>query len=298
MGRDQWLIVGAFATTYFVWGATYLANYWAIDSLPPFGMGGTRFLSAGLLMYAYSLIRGDRRRPSLKQWGNSGLIGVLFLSVGTGAVVWAQQFIPTSMAALIISFEPLVVMLMMWGFLSSRPPGRAFLGAAVSILGMSLLIGQPDNLTSEDAPIGLLAIATGMLCWGAGMLLRPKLDLGNNPVRATAMQMIVGGILMLIFSISIDEWSGWSFAQLTTKTIGSWLFLVFFGSILAFSAFNFLLSKVSADKVATNTYVNPVVAVLLGALFNNEVVTGQSMLAGAILLTGVWFINTAKKTAV
>lgn len=295
MGRDQWLIIGAFATTYFVWGSTYLANYWAIDSLPPFGMGGTRFLTAGLLLYVYSLLRGDRRRPTVRQWVNAGLIGVLFLSVGTGGVVWAQQYIPTSMAALIISFEPLVVMLMMWGFLSSRPPTRAFLGAAVSILGMGLLIGQPANLSGEDAPYGLLAIATGMLCWGAGMLLRPKLDLGKNSVRATAMQMIVGGVLMLAFSVSIDEWAGWSFGQLTTRTVGAWFFLVIFGSILAFSAFNFLLSKVSADKVATNTYVNPVVAVLLGALFNNEIITGQTVLAGIILLTGVWFINSAKK---
>ena len=292
MGRDRTLILLAFATTYLVWGSTYLANYWAIDTLPPFGMGGTRFLTAGLLMYGYTWLRGDRRLPTPRQWANAALIGVLFLSVGTGAVVWAQQWIPTSTAALIIAFEPLVVMFLMWGFLANRPSWKAFFGAAVSICGMSLLITQPVVLGgAAGAGWGVLAIATGMLCWGGGMLLRPRLDLTDNPIRGTGMQMIGGGVLMLLFSLIINEWEGWSPEQLSAKSVGAWLFLVCFGSILAFSAFNFLLNKVSAEKVATNTYVNPVVAVLLGGMLNNEVITGQSVLAGGVMLLGVWFIQ-------
>jgi drug/metabolite transporter (DMT)-like permease len=294
MGRDRLLIILAFGVTYFVWGATYLANYWAIESLPVFGMGGSRFLTAGILMYGYTLVRGDRSLPQPRHALNSAIIGVLLLSVGTGAVVWAQQYIPTSTTSLIIAFEPLVVMLMMWFALAQRPPLRAFFGAAISISGMALLITQPVAIGGGDAWRGLIAIASGMLCWGAGMLLRQRLDLGPNRVRATAMQMIAAGVVLSLFSISLDEWAGWSFDQLTERTVYAWLFLVLAGSILAFSAFNYLLGQVSADKVATNTYVNPVVAVFLGAALNGEVVTGQSVLAGGVLLAGVYFINSAK----
>ncbi|MCP9236232.1 EamA family transporter [Lewinella sp. JB7] len=294
MGRDRLLILLAFFTTYFVWGATYLANYWAIDSIPVFGMGATRFTVAGLLLYGYTVLRGDRTLPRPRYLINSGIIGVLLLSVGTGAVVWAQQYIPTSTTSLIISFEPLVVMLMMWVVLDSRPSVKAFVGAFISICGMALLIAQPIAVGGPEATKGFIGIVSGMLCWGAGMLLRQRLDLGPNRVRATAMQMIVAGLFLGLFSLSLDEWDGWSVAQLTARSAYSWLFLVVFGSIAAFTAFNFLLGKVSADKVSTNTYVNPVVAVLLGGLFNGEVITGQSLLAGALLLAGVYFINSAK----
>ena len=300
MGRERWLVIAAFATTYLVWGSTYLVNYWAIDTIPPFGMGGCRFLAAGALMYGYSWLAGDRRRPTLRQWGNATLMGILFLAVGVGAVVWAQQWIPTSTAALIIAFEPLVVMCLMWASLRSRPPARAFFGAAISICGMLLLVGQPESLIVPGTdPAGtvfaLLAIAAAMLCWGAGMLLRPRSDLTDNPVRGTGMQMLTGGAVLLLFSFLIDEWAGWSVGQVSLRSALSWGFLVVFGSILAFSAFNYLLARVSADKVATNTYVNPVVAVLVGGLLNNEIITGQSLLAGAVLLTGVWFINSSHR---
>ncbi|NJB84544.1 drug/metabolite transporter (DMT)-like permease [Lewinella marina] len=298
MGRDRLFILIAFLITYFVWGATYLANYWAIDSIPVFGMGASRFFVAGSLMYLYTLIRGDFSLPKLRYVANASLIGILLLGIGTGAVVWAQQYIPTSTTSLIIAFEPLVVMLMMWGWLSNRPPLKAFFGAFVSIIGMGLLITQPIAIGGGDAYLGMIGIASGMLCWGAGMLLRQRLDLGQNRVRATAMQMLSAGLFLFIFSLALDEWAGWSFDDLTARSAYSWLFLVVFGSIIAFSAFNYLLGKVSADKVSTNTYVNPVVAVLLGGLLNGEVVTGQSILAGAILLTGVYFINSSSPAPV
>ncbi|MEM9525077.1 MAG: EamA family transporter [Bacteroidota bacterium] len=295
MNKDQWLIIGAFSITYFVWGATYLANYWAIDTLPVFGMGGLRFLTAGTILYLMSFLTGSKVLPTGKQWLNALSIGVLFLSVGTGAVVWAQQWIPTSTTALIISFEPLVVMLMLWGFFANRPPLKAFIGAGISILGMYLLIDQPATLEGPGSMKGLVGIITGMLCWGIGMIIMPKLDMGKNKFRANAMQMLGGGAVLLLFSFFINDWAGWSPAQVSAKSFFAWIFLVLFGAILAFSAFNFLLSRVSPEKVATNTYVNPVVAVLLGGLLNNEEITRQTIIAGAVLLTGVWFINSAKR---
>ena len=298
MTKDQLLIIGAFAVTYFVWGATYLANYWAIQTLPVFGMGGLRFLTAGVLLLALSSVVGVKHRPTFRQFANAGLIGVLFLSMGTGTVVWAQQWVPTSTTALIISFEPLVVMLVMWLIFANRPPVKAFLGAAVSIGGMYLLINQPATLSGDGTVKGLIGILAGMLCWAGGMTLVPRLDMGKNKFRATAMQMLVGGASLLLFSFLVNDWAGFELEQVSTRSALAWVFLVIFGAILAFSAFNFLLSRVSPDKAATNTYVNPVVAVALGALLNNEQVTVQTMLAGAVLLAGVYFIQSAGKPKV
>lgn len=294
MTREQWLIIGAFAITYFVWGSTYLANYWAIDSMPPFGMCGVRFLMAGGLLYAISWLTGDKTPPTRKQWRNAALLGVMFLSVGVGAVVWAQQWVDTSMAALLVAFQPLLIMLLLWGFFDTRPPAKAFLGAGISIVGMGLLIGQPQLISGQAEILGLLAILFAILTWAFGMILNPRLDMGKNRFRSTAMQMVAGGGVAMAFSLAIGEWEGWSVEQLSSKTILSLSYLIIFGAIIAFSAFNYLMRTVSPEKAATSTYVNPVVATLLGAALNNEAVTLQSVIAGSILLTGVYFINSSK----
>lgn len=288
------LIVLSFAITYFVWGSTYLANYWAIDSMPPFGMCGVRFLIAGAILYAISLFRGDQMPPTREQWGNASLMGIMFLTVGVGCVVWGQQWVDTSMAAMLVAFQPLLVMFIMWGVFNNRPPNKAFLGAAIGIVGMGLLIGQPQLIAGPEATVGLGAILFAILTWGFGVTLNPRLDLGKNYFRSTAMQMLVGGAAALLFSLLIGEWTGWSYQQLSLKTVLALAYLIIFGAIIAFSAFNFLMKNVSPAQASTSTYVNPVVAALLGALLNNEEITGQTIIAGVILLTGVYFINSAR----
>jgi len=295
--KQPGLIILAFTITYLVWGSTYLANYWAIDSLPPFGMCGVRFVTAGVLLYGISLWRGDPEPPTRRQWCNAGLMGFMFLTIGVGGVVWAQQWVDTSMAALLVAFQPLLVMLIMWGLWKNRPPNKAFFGAAVSIVGMGLLIGQPELVAGPAETKGLLVILLAVFTWGLGMTLNPRLDLGQNNFRSTAMQMIVGGSLAMAFSILIGEWEGWSLARLSVKSVLSVSYLIIFGAIIAFSAFNYLMKTVSPDKAATGTYVNPVVAMLLGAVLNNEAVTLQSVIAGGILITGVYFINSAQAGA-
>lgn len=298
MNNQKWLIIAAFFCTYVIWGSTYLANYWAIETIPVFGMGATRFLTAGVLLYLLSQFVGAKTSPTVKQWRNAAVQGILFLTVGVGAVVWAQQFIPTSTTALIISFEPLLVMLLMWGWFRNRPPVMAFIGAGISILGMALLINEPASFSGPGAGKGLLAILFGMSCWAVGIVLGGKLDMGENKFRATGMQMLTGGFLLLIFSLLVNDWAGWSPDQVSAKSFWAWFFLVTFGAIIAFSAFNYLLRTVSPDMASTNTYVNPVVAVLLGVLLNGETVTWVTVLAGGVLLTGVWFINSAKREGV
>lgn len=298
MTKEQWLIILAFAITYFVWGSTYLANKWAIDTLPPFGMCGVRFLIAGALLYGLSFLRGDKTRPTRRQWVNAGYMGFMFLTLGVGIIVWAQQWMDTSMAALMVSFQPLIVMLIMWGVFRNRPPGKAFFGAGISIVGMALLIGQPQLVAGRNETIALFAVLFSICVWALGMTLNPRLDLGKNNFRSTAMQMLIGGALAASYSLLVGEWKGWSAEAISLKSIFSLSYLIIFGAIVAFSAFNFLMKTVSPEKAATGTYVNPVVAMLLGALLNNETVTLQSVIAGAILITGVYFINSSRSKAV
>lgn len=298
MTKQNWLIILAFAITYFVWGSTYLANKWAIDTLPPFGMCGVRFLAAGALLYGLSFLSGDRTRPTQKQWLNAGYMGFMFLTLGVGIVVWAQQWMDTSMAALLVSFQPLIVMFIMWGVFKNRPPAKAFLGAGISIVGMGLLIGQPQLVAGPNEIKALLAVLFAICVWALGMTLNPRLDMGKNNFRSTAMQMLIGGALAMTFSLSIGEWTGWTAAGLSWKSFLSLSYLIVFGAIVAFSAFNFLMKTVAPEKAATSTYVNPVVAMLLGALLNNEAVTLQSVVAGIILITGVYFINSSRSKAV
>lgn len=298
MTKEQWLIILAFAITYFVWGSTYLANKWAIDTLPPFGMCGVRFLTAGVLLYGLSFLRGDKTRPTRKQWVNAGYMGFMFLTLGVGIVVWAQQWMDTSMAALLVAFQPLIVMFIMWGVFKNRPPGKAFFGAGISIIGMGLLIGQPQLVAGPAETKALIAVLFAICVWALGMTLNPRLDMGKNNFRSTAMQMLIGGALAMIFSLVIGEWSGWTAENLSWKSILSVSYLIVFGAIVAFSAFNFLMKTVSPEKASTSTYVNPVVAMLLGAMLNNEAVTLQSVVAGIILITGVYFINSSRSKAV
>lgn len=297
MNREQLLLIGAFAVIYFVWGSTYLANYWAIQTIPPFLMCGARFLFAGLLLYTYAkLFRPALAKPAtIAQWANAGLIGLLFLGIGTGAAVWSQQYIPTSTAALIVAFNPLLILLFMWGINGSRPRNKAFIGAFISIVGISLLVGQPQLSQNADSWKGLLALSSALVAWAIASIYVSRLDMGADRVRATAMQMIAGGILIFLFSLGKGDLNGFSLHQIDARSLLSWLYLVFFGSILAFSAFNYLLMRVSPEKVATSTYVNPLVALLLGGWLNNELITDQSLLAGGIMLTGVYFINSTSK---
>ena len=290
VARERWLIILAFGVVYIVWGSTYLANYVAIQSIPPFLMSGARFLTSGLILYGFTILQGAPR-PRGQEVRNAVLMGVLFLSFGTGAVVWAEQFIDTSLAALIIAFDPLLIMALMWLLIGQRPPWLSWVGAGVSIGGVILLVGQPQLTGSPESIQGLLAIGLALVCWALGSIYISRIPLPQSRFRSTALQMLGGGLFLLCFSALTGDARQFDPTALEMRSVYAWFYLVFFGGILAFSWFNFLLSKVSPEKVATSTYVNPVVAVLLGWGFNGEVITQQTLLAGALLLTGVFFIN-------
>lgn len=288
------LIILSFGAIYFIWGSTYLLNYFAIQDIPPFLMAGTRFFVAGGLLYALALSTGKAQKISRKQLGNVAMMGILFLSIGTGGTVWAEQYVDTGMAALITTFQPLLTTLLMWLILSNMPKWKAILGVLLGIVGMSLLIGQPRLVADDAVLFGIFVIGISVVSWSFASVVITRLDLPAYRAQGTALQMVLGGLVLILSSLITGEAKGFTLSAIGLKAGLSWVYLVIFGSMLTFSAFNFLLQKVSPDKVATSTYVNPIVAMILGWAFNNEVITGQSILAAIIMLTGVFFIHSGR----
>jgi drug/metabolite transporter (DMT)-like permease len=293
--KEKWLIIGAFGAIYIIWGSTYLANAFAIQEIPPFFMAGGRFLVAGILLFTLMLIQG-KAIPNAKQWKNGALMGMMFLSIGNGALVKALEFIDSGMAALLIAFDPLLMVLAMWILIGVVPGKKNIFGTFLGIIGMSILIGQPSIMTSWGSLKGIGLVSISMLSWTVASIYVSRIELPESKGMGTAVQMLTGGSLLIIYSLLTGETHGFSPEQITTKGWLSWWYLILFGSIIAFSSFNYLLHKVSPDKVSTGTLINPIVALFLGWMFNSEEVTLQSLIATVVLLSGVFFINTHKTT--
>lgn len=288
------LVFLAFTAIYIIWGSTYLLNKIAVEELPPFMLAGYRFTAAALLIFTWAAIRGKSLKINKKQLLNSFLAGFLFLSIGNGVVVWALRYLDSGFAALEISAQPLVILLMMW-ILQGKPiRPQSYIGVVLGIIGMYLLVSQKQIITQEGAWIGMLLVLVGMISWSYASLFVAKAELPKNFLVNTAYQMLWGGLMLLVMSLlKGEDWSrpgDWS-----TEVFWSLILLVIFGSIVAFTSFNFLLRTVSPEKVATSTYVNPIVALLLGAYFLNEKITLQAGMAALVLLSGVYFINSQKK---
>jgi drug/metabolite transporter (DMT)-like permease len=285
------LIIASFAAIYFIWGSTYLFNYFAIQDIPPFLMSGSRFLVAGVLLYALTFLTGTPH-PTWQQWLAAARMGFLFLSVGTGGTVWAEQYVDTGITALLVSLQPLMIVAMMWGLQGKRPGGRVAAGVALGILGMAFLVGQQRFVTNHNTLIGMMVIGLSLTSWSYGSVTVGKANLPSNRLQSAAMQMIGGGGILLLLALASGDFLHFSFAALSLKAGLSWVILVVFGSLIAFSAFTYLLQNVSPDKVATSNYVNPVVAMFLGWAFNQELINAQSIIAACLMLAGVFLMNS------
>lgn len=288
---EQALIVLSFFSIYVIWGSTYLWNKIAVSELPPFMLAGMRFTAAGILVFIIAKSMGVSLNITKKQLWNTIFAGFLFLSFGNGVVVWALKFVDSNFAALEISAQPLVILLMMWALQGKKIKTMSMVGVVLGMLGIYLLVGQKQLLQQENAIIGILMIFSAMVAWAYGSLFVGKAEFPKNFFVNTGYQMFTGGILLGLMSLIFNE--KWS-SPLSWSTDVQWVMvlLVLFGSIAAFTSFNYLLKRVSPEKVATNTYVNPIVAMVLGWYFLNEQITAQSIIAAAILLTGVYFINS------
>ncbi|MCF4101564.1 EamA family transporter [Gillisia sp. M10.2A] len=290
------LIVLAFFSIYFIWGSTYLLNKIAVTELPPFMLASIRFITAGILIFIISKLMGISLSITKKQLFNTIIAGFLFLSFGNGIVVWALRYVDSGFAALEISAQPLVVLLLMRILDGKKIQPMSIIGVILGIIGVYLLVSQKQLLSKESSIVGMIMIFCCLLSWSYGSIFVSKAILPRNYFVNTGYQMFFGGIMLLISSFIFGETWSMPYSWSTPVQI-SMLLLIIFGSIVAFTSFNYLLKTVSPEKVATSTYVNPIIALSLGWYFLNEQITTQSVIAAAILLTGVYFINT-KKTIV
>ncbi len=289
-GKELVLVLLSFFAVYVIWGATYLAVSIAIQTMPPFLMAAARFITAGILLLVFSLL-SERTRPSRQQIKNALFAGVIILAVGTGGVAWALQYVDSGIAALLISASPLITVFMVWAVMKQAPRLSSYIGVALGIVGMGLLVGQDALIGQESSIWGIIVILNSMIAWGYGSVFVKRADLPKSPGQNAALQMLVGGLSLLLFSYIVEDTSAFRIAEVSTTSWLAFGFLVIFGSILAFSAFMYLLERISPEKVSTSTYVNPIVALFLGWWLNDEIITEQSLVAAAVMLIGVLFIN-------
>ncbi|MBJ7882846.1 EamA family transporter [Gelidibacter salicanalis] len=292
--KNTIFIILAFFSIYVIWGSTYLLNKIAVTELPPFMLASVRFITAGVLIFIIAKLMGKSLAISKKQLINTAIAGFLFLTFGNGIVVWALKYVDSGFAALEISAQPLVVLILMRVFQGKKIQAMSVLGVILGIIGIYLLVSQNEVVSKEGSILGMIMIFVCMVSWATGSLFVGKADLPSNYFVNTGYQMIAGGIMLVVLSLLFGE--AWSLPNVWSEKVQlSMVLLIVFGSIVAFTSFNFLLKRVSPEKVATSTYVNPIIALVLGWYFLNEVITTQSIIAAIVLLTGVYFINTKKK---
>lgn len=292
--RNTGLILLAFFAIYVIWGSTYLLNKIAVTELPAFMLAGIRFITAGSLIFLIAKFLKIPLVVTKRQLGNSIIAGFLFLTFGNGVVVWALKFVDSGFAALEISAQPLVVLLLMRILQNKRIQPMSFIGVGLGMIGIYLLVSQKQIISQDGALLGMILIFFCMISWAYGSLFVGKADLPPNYFVNTGYQMVTGGIQLFLISALIgEEWI--SPVDWSVPVQWSMLLLILLGSIVAFTAFNYLLKVVSPEKVATSTYVNPIIAMILGWYFLKEEITLQSVIAALILLTGVYFINTKKR---
>ena len=294
MKSNPLLIIVAFFSIYVFWGSTYVMNKLAVTELDPLMLACIRFTTAGSLIFIIAKCLKLSLKISKKQLLNCALAGFLFLAYGNGMFVWALQFVDSGFAAIEASLQPLLILVLMR--IVDRKPIKlkSVVGIILGIIGIYLLVSQQELTTKEGSVLGMLVIFTCVLSWCIGSVFVSKAELPKNFFVNTGYQMLLGGFMLGIASVITGE--TWSFPTTwQTSTQLSLLGLIFFGSIAAFTSFNYLLKVVSTEKVATSAYINPIIAIFLGWYFLDETITTQTLVSAAVLLTGVYFINSSKK---
>jgi drug/metabolite transporter (DMT)-like permease len=289
--RSTAAVVLALATVYLVWGSTYLAIRVTDRTMPPFLMSSVRFLIAGTVLYA--LVARGRARPTLREWRAAAIVGAALLLVGNGGVAWAETRLESGLAALIVAIIPLWVALMDRVFFGRRLSASALVGLVIGFAGVALLV-QPGS--GADAFAALVLVVTTS-AWAGGSLYARGAPLPESPLLAAAMQMLTAGVFLAVTGLVAGEAGRVNADSFAAKPVIAFVYLVIFGSLVAFSAYAWLLKNVRISTVSTYAFVNPVVAVALGTLFLSEPIGWTTVIAGASIVVAVVLIVTARTPA-
>ena len=289
-------ILLAFAVLYLIWGSTYLGIRLAIDSIPPFLMAGSRYLTAGLILYLIARARGATRPPAIT-WRSSLIVGGFLLLGGNGGVTVSEKYIDTGLAAVIVATVPIYIVLLSWASGSApRPSVPVLIGLAGGFLGVGILMAPSLHFSTSETRhpgIGMLILLFASLLWSIGSLYSRGAKNADSPFLAAGQQMICGGVLLLLAGFITRE--QFHPDSVTAHSVWAWVYLVLIGAIIGFTAYIYLLRHCDPAKVATYAYVNPIVAVILGALFAGEHLTSRTIMAAALIIGSVAIVITTQQ---
>lgn len=290
-----WLIVLAFAAVYIIWGSTYLAIRWCVETMPPFLMAGSRFLLAGAILLLV-LRRFDHTPITPAQWRSAVIVGVLLLVGGNGLVCWAEQSVPSGIAGLLVATTPLWFAMLEWLlFRGAKPTGGMFAGIAIGLFGMYLLLNPAGDTVHRFDYRGVAALFCACFSWALGSLYSRRAPRPASPLLTTAVQMLAGGGALVVVSVFVGDWGRLDLAAITPRAWLAWVYLLIAGSIVAFTAYVWLLRVCSPALVSTYAFVNPLIAVGVGWLAGETPVTLWTGLAMGVVLIGVIVITLSPK---
>ena len=287
--------VAAFTAIYLIWGSTYLAIKFAIESIPPFLMLSFRFLPAGLIMYGFLRLRGTPS-PSRREWFAAAAVGTLMLAGGTGAVAWAERTIHSGLAALLVAAVPMWMVLLDWiGPARRRPTGRVLAGLAVGFLGVGLIVGPTRAGFGLAGLFAVLAVMFGTICWAVGSVYSRYVPLPRSPFMASAAEMIAAGLALAVIAALTGETAAFDPAAVSTVSALSVAYLIVFGSLVAYAAYVWLLHNTTPARVSSYAFVNPLVAMLLGVWLGDESFGPATLLAAALVVGSVVLITLERR---
>jgi drug/metabolite transporter (DMT)-like permease len=283
-------VVFSFLSIYLIWGSTYLAIRYAVETIPPLYTAGIRHFTAGTILLLWCLAK--RLRPTWAQIRASIIIGTFFFLIGHGTLHWAEQKVPSGLASLLVASEPL------WVFLLSaiaarqwRLNGPLLAGIVLGFGGVGLLMGRSALASGPGVFLGSLAVLLGAFSWAVGVIYSRRSHLSGHPLLLSALSLLAGSLQLLLAGTLTHEYRGFSFASVSVRSWLSLCYLIVFGSVVAFTAYNWLLEHYSPTLVATHTYINPIVAVLLGWLLAGEAVTLNVLLSTALVIGAVMLVD-------
>ena len=292
----RWKIVLAFLAVYLCWGMTYLAIRIAVRDIPPHLMSGARFLVAGLVLYLWTRRRGDAK-PTAIQWRSAAMVGAFLLLGGNATVAWAEQQVPSGLAAVLIAVAPIWMVAFEWAKGGPRPGKRVIAGLILGLAGVALLVSPEGDSATQVNLIGAAMLVLASASWAWGSVISKSAPLPKSPFLATSMEMIGGGVLLLLTALAVGQVAHFRPSEVSAHAVLAWLFLVVFGSLVGFTAYIWLLGVTSIAKAGTYAYVNPIVAVFLGWAILDEPVAGRTLIAALVILVGVALVNIEWRTS-
>jgi drug/metabolite transporter (DMT)-like permease len=286
----------AFAAIYVIWGSTFLATRYAVVTIPPFFVSGTRFFLAGVALFGFARIR-NREPLTARTWLSAAAMGTLFFVICHGGVSWAAKHVPSGVLALLMSSISMwTAILEIAGRSRTRPGRRVMVSLLVGFAGIALLVVRPEVLAgSHSGSLGAVVVLVGAFSWAAGTVLTKKVPLPSSVILSAAMQMLCGGGLLIVLGIVTGQGAGWSPASISPQSAIAMVFLTLIGSLVGFTCYIWLLGHCPPTQVATYAYVNPIIALFLGSMIAGEQLSFRSLAASVIVVGAVAAIVSAKR---